>query len=153
MEKKLITIERDDLLVEVLKAHKGRDNALSSRDIARMLSDNGFPTLSESVHGIVATVMFERHLPICSLSRKGYYWGITEEDITMAIEDLMGKADSLVARAKHLEGFIPSKFEERSSVEIKVSEYENKSFKRNLIFSVACALPIIVIATLALIFR
>lgn len=73
--KRLETFERDNLVVDIIYQHKGKDNAISMKELASALTERGYKTPTDTVHTIVAKVMFERHLPICSLAYYGYYWG------------------------------------------------------------------------------
>ena len=104
--KSIDIIKRDNLLVELLLDHKGKDNALSRYEIANYLSKKNFPTKSQTVHSIIGKIMIERHLPICSLNGKGYYWAKTKADILSCIEHLQSRVDSLTEHIEHLKNFI-----------------------------------------------
>ena len=79
--KRLDCIKRDNLLVEFLIDNKGRENAVSKYIIADYLTDNGYPQSAGTVHAIIERLIQERHLPICSINRKGYYLAKTKADI------------------------------------------------------------------------
>jgi hypothetical protein len=104
--KSIDIIKRDNLIVELLLDHKGKENALSRYTLAKCLTDNGYATKPQTVHSVVSRVIKERHLPICSLNGKGYYWAKTKADILSCIEHLQSRVDSLTEHINHLKNFI-----------------------------------------------
>jgi hypothetical protein len=99
-------IKRDNLFIDYILNHKGKENCVTRYEIAEYLTSNGFPTKPQTVHCIVNSLMFERHLPICSLNGKGYYWAKSKADIMACIDSLQQRVDSLNEHIKHLENFI-----------------------------------------------
>ena len=99
-------LKKDNFLVEVLLDHKGRNNAISRYALAKCLTDNGFYAKPSTIHSIVARVIKERHLPICSINGKGYYWAKSREDILSCINELQMRVDSLTEHINHLKNFI-----------------------------------------------
>ena len=100
------TIARDNLLVDVIWQHRGRHNAISTRKLATILTENGYKTSAESIHGIVAKVTLKRHLPVCSICQKGYFLAASKQDIYEAINDLEKKISGLQKRVDLLRNFI-----------------------------------------------
>ena len=74
-----LIVNRDNLIVKYIQQHKGKDNCVSAKELAKHLQDNGYSTKSEAMHVIIRKIMYERCLPICSLNSKGYYWGVTDK--------------------------------------------------------------------------
>lgn len=79
---------RDNCLVDFIIQHKGEANAVSGKEIAKHLNDNGFETKQEIVHNLVNRVKVERQLPICSAAYSGYYWPSSSKEIKKSIEVL-----------------------------------------------------------------
>lgn len=73
--KKIETFERDNLIVSIIFQRQGKENAISIRDLATALNEKGYTVRENAVHYIVKNIIFERHLPICSLIGYGYWWG------------------------------------------------------------------------------
>ena len=107
MRRKIIDcIKCDNLLVEFLLDHKGKENVVSAKEISRFLTNKGFALKQQSVHTAISNLIAERHLPICSLNCKGYYWAQKKEDIVECIAHLKSRIDSLEDHIKHLRNFI-----------------------------------------------
>jgi hypothetical protein len=104
--KRTETVKRDNLLVEYLLDHKGREKAVSRHDIADYLTANGYPQRADTVHGIIERLIRERHLPICSLNGKGYYWAKNKADILFCIEEMQSRIGALNEHIEHLKNFI-----------------------------------------------
>ncbi len=100
------TLERDNLLVGTVYQHKGEQNVISSKQIATILKHNGYETKRDDIHKIIRKVVFERHLPICSINGKGYFWATTKEEIQMSIDDLQGRVAEMTNRIELLQSFI-----------------------------------------------
>ncbi len=99
-------LARDNLLVSIIFRHKGKQNTISAKEIATILAENGYQTRSGFVHVIVRKVMLERHLPICSVNSKGYFWGETKEELQTAIDDLQGRIEETQSRIEILKSFV-----------------------------------------------
>ena len=104
--KRLDCIKRDNLLVEFLIDNKGRENAVSKYIIADYLTDNGYPQSAGTVHAIIERLIQERHLPICSINRKGYYLAKTKADILASIDELQSRITAMQEHIEHLKNFI-----------------------------------------------
>lgn len=100
------TVKRDNLLVEYLLDHKGRENAVSRYDIAEYLTANGYEQKASTVHLLVATILKKRHLPICSVNGKGYYWAKTKADILLCVDELQSRITAMQEHIEHLKNFI-----------------------------------------------
>jgi hypothetical protein len=92
--------------VEYLLEHKGRENAVSRHDIAEYLTDNGYEQKASTVHIIISSILKERHLPICSINGKGYYWAKNKADILCCIEEMQSRIGALNEHIEHLKNFI-----------------------------------------------
>ena len=104
--KRTETVKRDNLLVEYLLEHKGRENAVSRHDIAEYLTANGYPKKPDTAHGIIERLIRERHLPICSINGKGYYLAKTKADILASIDELQSRITAMQEHIEHLKNFI-----------------------------------------------
>lgn len=104
--KRTETVKRDNLLVEYLLEHKGRENSVSRYDIAEYLTANGYEQKSHTVHGLIERIINERHLPICSINGKGYYWAKTKADIMASIDELQSRITAMTEHIEHLKNFI-----------------------------------------------
>lgn len=99
-------IKRDNLLVAYLLEHKGVENAVSRHEIARFIRSKGYPQSPDTVHGIIQRLLRERHLPICSLNRKGYFWAKSKSDILGCISSLNSRINALQEHIDNLKYFI-----------------------------------------------
>lgn len=99
-------VKRDNLLVEFLLNHKGQENAVNRYDIADFLTSKGFLQSASTVHGVIAKIIEERHLPICSLNGKGYFWAKSKDDILVSIAELESRIEALKEHISFLENFI-----------------------------------------------
>ena len=100
------TFKRDNLLVDIIFQHKGKENAIGTKELVLALSERGYKVSAEHIHGIVTKVVFERHLPICSASHIGYWWATSKQDIQVAIDELQDKISGLQERIDLLKSFI-----------------------------------------------
>ena len=99
-------IKSDNLLVDFLVAHRGKENVVSSSEIAEYLTNCGFPINAVSAGVKVKRVMVERHLPICHFNTHGYYWASNKAELRESILDLENRIEAMQERIKHLKGFI-----------------------------------------------
>ena len=104
--KRTETLKRDNLLVEYLLEHKGRENAVSRHDIAEYLTANGYAQKASTVHTLIASTIKERHLPICGIQGKGYFWAKTKADILASIDELQSRITAMQEHIEHLKNFI-----------------------------------------------
>ena len=104
--KRIDALYRDNLLVEIIYQHKGKGNAIGTKDIVRCMSENGYKLPADQVHSVVKKITAERHLPICSVNHVGYWWGTSKQDFIDAIADLQAKIDGLNDRIDLLKSFI-----------------------------------------------
>lgn len=51
------TFKRDNLIVAILKEHKGRANAIKSPEICRLLRENGYDVNSFCIHSIITKLI------------------------------------------------------------------------------------------------
>lgn len=100
------TLNRDNLIVQIIRGCVGKENAINGKDLARILTEKGYPTKHDYIHDIVSNLIKERFLPICSLSHKGYYFPKNKQDIEIAIEQLQSKANEYLNRIEFLKSFI-----------------------------------------------
>lgn len=97
---------RDNCIVDFIRQHKGEANAVSGKEIAKHLNDNGFYTKADTIHNMVSRVKIERHLPICSANYSGYFWATSSKEIKQTIEILQKRADGILRHIEHLKSFI-----------------------------------------------
>ena len=100
------TFKRDNQLVDIIFQHKGKENAIGTKELACALNERGYSVSPDIIHGIVKKVIFERHLPICAVVHCGYYWGTSKQDIQFAIDELQEKIYGLQERIDLLKSFI-----------------------------------------------
>lgn len=98
--------ERDNLLVNIIMAHKGKENAIGTQEIVLELDKNGYKLPADQLHQIIKKITVERCLPICSLTNCGYWWATSKRDIQTAIDGLQSKIDGLQKRIDLLKSFI-----------------------------------------------
>jgi hypothetical protein len=106
---KLSTYEafkRNGILLEFIKEHKGKENIVTSEQIADFLNAKGYKTDRQYVHYLVNAVMYERHAPICYFNAKGYYWASNRAEIENTIADLERRKAALQEHINHLKNFI-----------------------------------------------
>ncbi len=99
-------LRRDNALIGYIREHKGKNNAVSNKQLAQYLSDQGYSTKSEAIHGLISKIINERGLPICSLNANGYFWASCQDDILAAVGHLQGRIDKLQERIDVLKSFI-----------------------------------------------
>lgn len=104
--KHIDAFKRDNLLVDIIFQHKGKENAIGTQELASALNERGYKTRHEHIHHLVNRVVYERHLPICAVGHCGYYWATSKQDIQLAIDELQGKIQGLQERIDLLKSFI-----------------------------------------------
>ena len=104
--KRNIAEQRDNVLVDFLKQHKGRHNIVSSDTVVEFLNDAGFSLTRTSVTPTMRKLMYERNLPVCFVSTEGYYWGETNEEFLGSIADIEKKIEGCRKHVEHLKQFI-----------------------------------------------
>ncbi len=100
------TIKSDNILVDLLAEHKGKEKVISSRAIAEHLTACGYPIKAACVSVKIGRVMFERHLPICHLNSHGYYWASCKAELRESIADLESRIVAMQEHIEHLKSFI-----------------------------------------------
>lgn len=100
------TFIRDNLLVEELIQHRGRENAMSTKQIMEFLGNNGYPYKANGIGKLVNRISKERCLPICYENGKGYYWPLRRSEIQTTVRDLQGRIDALQEHIDRLRNFI-----------------------------------------------
>ena len=100
------SFKKDNCLVDIIYQHKGKENAIGTREIVRALGECGYKVQPDNIHTIVKRVVLERHLPICALTQHGYYWATSKQDLQSCIDELQYKIDGLQERIDLLKSFI-----------------------------------------------
>lgn len=104
---KLIDVfKRDSLVLEFMKEHKGEENIISSHEIQKFLSDNGYCVKPRNVGSLLNRIMYERNAPICYTNGKGYYWAKTKSEIEKTVADMKMRQVALQEHIDHLKQFI-----------------------------------------------
>ena len=98
--------KRDNELVDIIFNHKGKGNAIGTKELVSLLNERGYTVKPDQVHSIVGHIVANRHIPICSVTNCGYYWATSQQDIQSAIDDLQEKANGLQERIDFLKSFI-----------------------------------------------
>lgn len=98
-------VKRDNFIVEIVKSHRGLGNTISTKQICKELTDNGFAVSCGSLPEIIKKIAFERNLPICSSNTKGYYWASCRADLDHTIADLQSRIKALQEHIEHLQQF------------------------------------------------
>ncbi len=104
--KSIDVFKRDSLLLEFMKGHKGEENIVSSQEIQKFLSDNGYLVKRRNIGTVINRIMYERNAPICYANSKGYYWARTRVEIEKTIYDMELRRASLQEHIVHLKNFI-----------------------------------------------
>jgi hypothetical protein len=99
-------MRRDNALADFLFAHKGKNNAVSSREIARYLNDRGFPQKEHTTQMLVNRVAEQKHLPICASNTGGYFWAESKAELQAYISYLESRAAALKDHIDRLKPFI-----------------------------------------------
>lgn len=103
--KHIDAFKRDNALVDIIFQHKGKENAIGTRELIREMEKIGYAVSYEHVHVFVNRAVYERHIPVCSTAKSGYYWATCKNDILLAIDDLQGKISGLQDRVDFLKSF------------------------------------------------
>lgn len=104
--KQMEVLKRDNLIVDIIRSHIGEENAISCKEITKLLQENGYSTKNNTVHTIVSKIIRDRYLPICSLNGKGYYFPKNKQDIESAIAHLQSRVDEIQSRIGFLKQFL-----------------------------------------------
>ena len=103
-------VKLDNLVVELLYNHKGKENAVSGKEIASLLRENSSSghEYGTSMACFIRRVMIERRLPICHIqgSNGGYYWAKTKEELLESVKDLEERIATMQETIEHLQSFI-----------------------------------------------
>ena len=100
------TFKRDNLIIEIIKNHIGKDNAISGNDLCKALNEKGYSIKQDTIHSTVSKIIKERYLPICSLNGNGYYFPKSKDDIQTAISHLQSRVDKIQNRIDFLKQFL-----------------------------------------------
>ena len=98
--------KRDNILVEFLYNHKGKENIVAKKEIAKHLEERGYKTKVSTINMKIRKLIFERKIPLCSINSKGYYWANTKQEILDTIADLEGRIDEMKNRIELLNSFV-----------------------------------------------
>lgn len=104
--KREATFKRDNAVINILLNHKGGDNFISAKDLAKELNKLGFDTNAEALREAIRRLRYERHTPICFANAKGYYLPACKSDIEVVIADLESRVEEMTRYAEFLKGFI-----------------------------------------------
>ena len=104
--KQVDLVKRDNLVVDTIFKHKGRENPISAIKLREILLDNGYKVNVINIGSLVNKIKFERKLPICFVNSKGYFWATNKQEIALTIKDLKGRALKMLEHAEFLQSFI-----------------------------------------------
>ena len=99
-------LKRDNLLIDYILQHKGKNNAVHAPEIAEYLNKNNFNVAVGGIHQIINKLKMERHLPICSTIAGGFFWASSMAEIKEFIDHLQARIDGLQEHIEHLKNFI-----------------------------------------------
>ena len=102
-------IKLDNLVVQLLFEHKGKEHAVSGKEIATLLRENSEKGYNYgSVTSFIRRIMIERRLPICHVNgmHGGYYWAKTKDELIESVKDLEGRIAPMQETIEHLQSFI-----------------------------------------------
>lgn len=99
-------LKRDNLLIDYILQHKGKNNAVHASEIAEYLNKNNFNVAVGTIHPLINTLKMERHLPICSTISGGFFWARNMAEIKEYIDNLQKRIDGLQEHIEHLKNFI-----------------------------------------------
>lgn len=97
---------RDTLLLEFMKQHKGEQNRVTSHEVKEFLSDHGYSIARNNVGSLMTKIMYNMNAPICFSNVKGYYWATCRAEIEKTIDDMKMRQASLQEHIDHLKNFI-----------------------------------------------
>lgn len=104
------SFKRDNLLLEFIREHKGKCNAVKAKQIAQYLAEQGYPILERDVRHRVQKLIMERCVPICSASGNGaihgFYWASSRNEIEETIAEFQSRINGLQERIDALKSFI-----------------------------------------------
>ena len=95
----------ENFLFEFIKFHRGRNNCVSAKEILQYLSESGNEIPPKSLYPIIHKLMYEKNVPICYVSMKGYYWATSREDIEPVISDLKQRISGFQRHIDFLDKF------------------------------------------------
>lgn len=101
----ILKLKRDNLIVDFLKSHRGKQSAVTMQDIADFLKDNGISLQVRTIDPIVKQISFDRCLPILHCA-KGYYWASTQEEIRENINHFKNRIALMQTHITHLNNFV-----------------------------------------------
>ena len=104
--KRIETFKRDNCLVDIIFQHRGKENAIGTQKLVVALDEKGYKVKPDATHGVVTKIVLDRHLPICALTQKGYYWATSKQDLQGCIDELQDKINGLQERIDLLKSFI-----------------------------------------------
>lgn len=104
--KRIETFKRDNVLVDIIFQHKGKENAIGTQELILAMNERGYKVSKDHLHGVVAKVTTERRLPICSAVHRGYWWATSKQDLQVAINELEDKIQALQERVDLLKSFV-----------------------------------------------
>ena len=113
------TFERDNLIVQILKNHVGKDNAIKSKEISEILFKNGYELKHTGLRNYIEKIRKERRLPIWHNDKLGFYWFSTQQEVKEAILKVNSIIDTLQKTVELLKFFETEMFEQ------KIFELEN----------------------------
>lgn len=100
------TFKRNNILVDILFSAKGKSNAISSYEIAKIIESKGYKTKQKSVGVMVRNVMYDRKLPICHHNSKGYFWANNKTDIEECVAEMESRIEAMQKHIEHLKAFL-----------------------------------------------
>ncbi len=100
------TFERDNLVVNILIEHRGKEDPITQKELQSVLESHGYKIAHWSIGQVVNRIAYQRKLPICYVNGKGYYWASRRSEIEDTIADLRSRMNALQEHIDHLSKFL-----------------------------------------------
>lgn len=94
----------DEIVYEFIRNHRGERNKVTGAQVLAEVKSHGYDL--NNVRQVIDRVMRERHAPICSAGRGGYWWAASRADIEIAIADAEAREKAFRERAKFFRSFL-----------------------------------------------
>lgn len=104
------------LLRNLIRRHKGFENAISTKEVISQMKEYGFDIHPRVLPQLMAKVKEEFWLPISYERGKGYFMAVKKEDFDKAIKDMEMQINALKTHINFLRTFKESS-NERNDIE------------------------------------
>ena len=102
--KQFKTWKIDEIAYNFIRKHQGEQNKVTGAEVLAEVRSHGYDLTN--IRQVIDRIMRERHAPICSAGRGGYWWAASRADIEIAIADAEAREKAFRARAKFFRSFL-----------------------------------------------